>query len=455
MSNSASYRRPHRLRSIARWVAALAALACSLPIWAGPSRAGGFSNLDFGIRRMGMFAVTAIPDDGTAVFHNPAGLTLLEGTQFYHSQSWFVIDMGFRMYDSEGVLRPDHEIRPTINIGAIPFLGLSTDFGVKGLAVGFAVYAPNTYGAALPEDEPTRYHVTSALFIASRATLAAAYDVTQHLSLGLSVSLINVYLTASQYMNLKMMATEDWDMRFESPAATRDSDFKFTVEGMEWTAGFDLGLILRPIPTLRFGVAFSSGSPVELEGDVTVKDWDPAQKKWTTYSTGRHKTTMVIPMTLRAGFNWEFIDGFQIGADIYWWRYSALQEQRTRLSGDVVTKLGMNQMVQAKNNTDSWNWNVGLFYSPIPELDLMMGYQEDYTSTPDKMVTLDNPSRDQRGIGVGLRWRIRDDLRIGLAYVHNWFESTDIQNNINAPPSNMKAHGASHAAGLDILWRLN
>jgi hypothetical protein len=98
---------------LSSFFAAFLALVLTLLLVPERATAGGFSNLDFGIRRMGMFAVTAKPDDGTAIFHNPAGMTLQKGTIFYHSQSWFVAGLGFRMYDSEGKLRPEHDIHRT------------------------------------------------------------------------------------------------------------------------------------------------------------------------------------------------------------------------------------------------------------------------------------------------------------------------------------------------------
>ncbi|MBM4321687.1 MAG: hypothetical protein FJ125_17535, partial [Deltaproteobacteria bacterium] len=48
-----------RRRPAAVMLAALLALALLAPLAPRRAEAGGFSNLDFGLRRMGMFAVTA------------------------------------------------------------------------------------------------------------------------------------------------------------------------------------------------------------------------------------------------------------------------------------------------------------------------------------------------------------------------------------------------------------
>lgn len=407
------------------------------------ARAGGFTNLDFGIRRMGMFAVTAKPDDGTAIFHNPAGMTLLEGTQFYSHLSVFRSGLGLKLYDSQGVLRPDDEIEPDFNVGFIPFIGITTDFGVKPLRVGLGVYAPNAYGAALPDNQPTRYHVTRALFVAGRVTAAGAWQITEKFSVGASVSLVPVYLMANRVMNPLVLA--DPDTRFLPVEETAGADAKLEIDGFDFTWAWDLGVIFRPIDSLRIGVSFQSGSPVRLEGDVVLKQADG-----TKVST-RHTTWLTIPLTLRAGFNWEFVKDFEIGADIYWWRYSVFQEQRTVLNEPVM---GIGAFIDPKAYDDSWNWCVGLLYRVIPELEVMIGYQEDYTPIPNRTFTLENPSRDQRGISLGIRWQVTEKVRIGAAYVRNWFTNPDVQDSISIPPSNGKGHGANDEWGIDVLWEI-
>ncbi len=427
-------------RSCSPVVLAVLAVLVTAP---GTVRAGGFTNLDFGIRRMGMFAVTAKPDDGTAIFHNPAGMTLLEGTQFYSHLSIFRSQLGLKLYDSEGNLRPDHEIKPDWNIGLIPFIGITTDFGVKPLRVGLGVYVPNAYGASLPDNQPTRYHATRALFIAGRVTAAVAWQPTDMLAVGGSISVVPVYLTARRVMNPVVLTNPD--ARFLPVAESAALDADLDIEGLDVTWSWDLGVIFRPIPALRIAVAFQAGSPVSLEGDVKLRQADG-----TTVRT-RHTTNLAIPLTLRAGINWEFVKDWEIAADVYWWRYNILQEQRTRLSKPLM---GLDDLSEPKNYDDSWNWCLGLLYRPIPQIDLMIGYQEDYTPIPNRTFTLENPSRDQRGISLGLRWQVTPRVRLGTAYIRNWFKGPDVQDSVTTPPSNGKAHGANDEWGLDVLWRI-
>lgn len=433
------------------FVAVLLASSILVP---GVARAGGYSNLDFGGRRMGMFAVVAKPDDVTAVFHNPAGLTLQSGTNFYLALSNFVLDLGLKLYDSQGVLRPvDHEIKPTVSYGAIPFVGIASDLGTERFRLAFAIYAPNAYGASLPEDEATRYHATQALFISGRATLAAAYDFNDYISVGASLSLLYTYLTASRYLNMNMLPSASdvqndpkYDARFDTPEETMNSDIILDIQGDNVTWAFDVGVLVTPVKNLSIGLVFSSGSDLKLRGDVKAT-W---RKDGTVLAETKQTTSMIIPLSIRAGINWAIVPNFEIAADVSYWHYQTNQMQISVLDEKVA---GLSGFSDPKNYGNSWNWCVGMLYRPIPELDLMAGYQMDYTPNPTSTMSLENPGVDQKGFSVGSRWRINDHWRVSLGYVHNWFNLIDVQDSIGTPPANAKGHGASNEFAFDFQYR--
>lgn len=416
----------------------LALLALPAP----SAEAGGFSNPDFGIRRLGMFSVVARPDDVTAIYHNPAGMTLLEGTHLYHAQSWFFMTIGIRMYDSQGVLRPEKNITPDWSVGAIPFLGVVTDFGTKKLRGGLAVYAPNAYGAAMPADKPTRYHATRALFLASRATAAIAYKITDRFSAALAVNLINVYVTASRMMNALVLA--DPDARFAPYDEMKTSDAELKIGGMAWTWALDAGLLFHPTDTLSLGFSFGGGSDIAMDGDVRLTYPDGSVE------TTNHHTQMVIPFTLRAGLNWRFAPDFEWGADIYYWHYQVLQEQRTVLDEPIM---GMTGFVDPKDFGNSWSWNTGLMYHVLDNVEVMVGWQMDFSPIPDRTFSLDNASRDQNGLSLGARWALDEHWRVGAAFVRNWVSVINVQDSIGTPPTNAKGFAANSEFGFDVNYK--
>ena len=432
------------MRALLRWSASLCAVALAVgAIAVGTVRAGGFSSLDFGARRMGMMAVVGKPDDGTAIFNNPAAMTLLDGTQIYHHQSWILADLEFKLYDSEGQLRPERNLSPDWSLGVLPYLSVTTDLGLEDFRFGLALFAPNGYGASMPDDAPTRYHATSALFVAARSTFAAAYEVSDWFSVGASLSVVYVYLSAERVLNLGVLA--DPDKRFLPVSETQQSDGAMSLDGQDWTWAWDVGLYFTPMEDMHFSFSFASGSDISLDGDVKVKWFDDSVDR------SRHETGLVIPFTLRAGFNWEFVEDFEIGVDFVYWHYQTFQEQRSTLSRPIR---GISEFVDAKAYGNGFLWCIGLLYRVLPELELMVGYQEDYTPIPEQAFTLENPSRDQKSISFGARWWCTPKVRLGFGFERLWFELVDIQTSGTVPPSNAKGHGGMSMFGLDVTWVL-
>ena len=389
-----------------------------------------------------MFAVVGRPDDVSAIYHNPAGLVLQRGTRLYHSQTWSYIDIGVRLYDSQGVLRPEEEMTPTFNMGVIPFFGVASDLGTERLQVGLGLYAPNAYGARLDADDPIRYHAVDALFIASQASAAVAFKVSERLSLAASVSLVYVYMSKTQFMNLGVL--QDPDRRFVSRQESRPFDNELKLDGHDVTWSAQVGLLFQLTDTLRFGAAFTRGAGILLEGDARITQASDGKVEKTT-----HETTMAIPSSLRAGINWEIADDLEIGVDITYWHYQVFQEQRTRLSRPL---LGIESMVAPKNYGNSWNWCVGLLYRVLPELELMVGFQRDYSPIPGATFSIETPTPDLLGFSLGARWEINESWRVGLGFVRNWYELIDIQDSVTEPPSNLKGAGGITSGALDVTY---
>jgi long-subunit fatty acid transport protein len=384
------------------------------------------------------------PDDGSAIFHNPAGMTLQEGTHLYYFQLAFLMDLGLRLYDSQGTLHPtDRELAPDYNFGGLPYLSVQTDFGTKKLRGGLAIYAPNAFGTVLPDDEPTRYHATKVLFLSSRATAALAWELNEHVSVGASVHLLFTYMTASRVLNPLVLI--DPDRRFDPVDVTAPYDHDLTLDGKGFAWAWDVGLLLTPLETLHFGFSFSSGAMTTLRGDVSLRAPDG------TLTTTRQTTDVPRPFTLRGGFNWEFAPDFEVGMDIFWWHYQVFQEQWSRLDEPI---LGLTEFRDPRHYSNSWDWCIGLLHRVVPSLEVMAGFQMDFTPIPAKTYSLDNPTTDQIGVSLGTRWQISRKVRLGLTLYRNWFNRIDVQESQGTPPGNAKAHGAVTSLGVDVNWLL-
>src|SRR5580704_11967342 len=100
-----------------------------------PARAGGFDIPELGVRRTGMGAVIGRPDDGSALYHNPAGLVLSHGWHLYISAGLSLLDAEFQLApwtDSNHFLGTTPgpngyyaTVRPTRALGVIPMVAVT------------------------------------------------------------------------------------------------------------------------------------------------------------------------------------------------------------------------------------------------------------------------------------------------------------------------------------------
>src|SRR3954463_2160249 len=97
--------------------------------------AGGFGIPDIGVRRTAMGAVIGRPDEGAAIYHNPAGLVLQHGWHLYLSTGLALVRSEFQLHswadsdrflgvtaDGDGYYQP---VRPARSFGVIPMLALT------------------------------------------------------------------------------------------------------------------------------------------------------------------------------------------------------------------------------------------------------------------------------------------------------------------------------------------
>jgi len=157
--------------------------------------AGGFYVPEIGSRATSMgAAVTACADDATGVLHNPATMTgeggtrvLASGTVFFPSVTFFRRPL--RDPSTGETVRFDGTSN-TNAVGAAPFLGAVADLLDQDLTIGLAAHVP--FGAVLrfPSDGSQRHIVTQIDLKAIHVSPAAAYRLSDRVTVGASLNYV-------------------------------------------------------------------------------------------------------------------------------------------------------------------------------------------------------------------------------------------------------------------------
>ncbi len=400
-----------------------------LPVTA---RAGGFEIVDVGARETGMGAEIGRPDEPAAVYHNPAGLTLLPGLHLF-------ISAGGSIPESTLQLRP--------------WAGSSEFIDAPVSAQGFYPAAQPSAFAVIPmvviSDELLKdklWAAISAYAVAGNAGLTVAYKPERHVSIGLSANVIYVQTAVDKDLYPVLDGTDFSGLIGQNPG--------LNLNGNTVTCGFNLGVLVWPLRSLSLGVAAISGDLPEVGGGLTLQPGKGGAL--TAPFTGTQETNLYIPWTVQAGANWDALRLLEVGAELRYWFYEGFHSQTSAITWTSHTGLESllpNSLVSPEDYQNSWRISGGMRLHQLPHLgtlEVMAGFHYDNSPVPDATVSLTAPSFDSWGAHAGLRYTFKGHYRIGLTYIHYWYLERNVTDSITVPPSDFMAGGDNNIVTLAL-----
>ena len=482
-----------------RSVIVLSWLACGLSPLA---HAGGFTITVFGGRRTGSMTNLASPDDLTAIFHNPAGLADMSGLRLHASSSLTFLDTAFELQALDRARFPEidsprcgttgeapcrwpvgpegyyqRSIEAEKTFGVLPFLGLSKSlapFGIPGLTVGLAVYAPDFYGAFLSEEAPSAYHLIEGTFLVLATTAAAGYRINRYIALGANLSYHFMRISFIRRLSIIDALTPAG----ATPEPLADAgqsllgDLRMDYSGIDHGLGWGASVLATPTRWLRLALGYNGATAASFDGEVDfralgalVRDKPDALAKTLEVLKVKLPSHLVvempIPHALTIGAAVIPKPWIEVAIDYRIWFYSVFETQVIKPSYDPnqpgeepLTEAGLSR---AKNYRLSHEIGLGLLFRPLPAhpgLELLTGLSYDRSPIPDETFTLDNPSLSLVQLGVGVRWQATERLRLACSYMLFLYLARDIQNSETSPPTNARGDGTAHLPGIEVELQL-
>lgn len=425
---------------------------------AGPAIAGGFQIPETGTRRTSMGTVVGRPDDPSAVFHNPAGLSLLDGVHvFAHagvamiSTEFFLAPWDLRddgTYGSDEFLGQTagadgyyDPIQPSRAMGVIPMIVATARLTPK-LVAAASVYVSNATGAAFDRDEVTQYHLISGYVVAPQANLSVAYQVHPKIAVGASIGVMYLKVKGNRYFYPNFQGLDLRTLGIGDKA-------EFKLEGEAWAPAWNLGVYAEPVPRLSVGAAVIGKVEAVHSGDLQlISSDDPDMSMF-----GYQQTTQYLPLTIQAGAHYDVTPNVEVGLEGRFWRYTPYKEQRTEIDGFIIREL-----VTQKNFNNSVQGSIGVRVHDLaqaPGWEFMIGGHHDKTPAPEKTLTLDQPSFDHPGLHTGVRYS-RGMHRFGLSWTRYWYLVPTVKDSITFPETNFKGSGHNNIVSLsyEATWDL-
>jgi long-chain fatty acid transport protein len=362
-------------------------------------RGAGFLIYEHGAAAMAMGgAFVAIANNPTAVFHNPAGIAWLEGTQ---------VSVGTTLIMPKATLTMPYA--PLINAAYAtsyeakkqtfyPSTAYITQKISKRVVVGFGFFSP--YGLGTKWSEPTE--VTFPLrYLSTRDDMKTfvfnpviAYKVSDKFSLGVGVTYIRstIEFNLVQVPDLRPYTTNT----YEVPTAITDG------KGSAW--GWNAGALFKG-EKVSIGLNFRSGFKIDFTGDLTLDSTKvPTVFKALVPTGGSVATSFNFPNIFCAGVAFSLTPKVLLSADvnyIFWNSYDKF---------DITIDFPAPYPDQVQTFLENWDvsflFRTGLQYQLTENLALRGGFL--YDQTPQPINTMDPilPDADRKAFTVGLGYKI-------------------------------------------------
>ena len=395
-----------------------------------PAVAAGFQINEHGAIETGRAgAVVSTVDTPSAVFHNPAGLTDTEGTQFVGGLNMIWPGATYR-----GRGRPveprDDFIQEKTERGAspVPYAFVSHALS-KTAVVGLGFY--NNYGLRIawedPDDFVGRTLVQELSLRTFFLTPTVALKLNDYVSVAVGVSLVPATLSLTRVIG----ATDNGQVVF--PATANSPEGNVRIEASAFGVGGTAGIIVRPTEQLRLGFSFRSAISLEFDGeaDFTVPDGTPASvaANFPDQSIGGDLT---LPHVFSGGIGW-VEDNWTIEFSTQVTLWTSYDELRLDFdSGRPVPTTAIPR-----------DWSVSPLYRlggeyrfKIP-LALRLGIAYDVTPVPNETIDPTLPDNDRiiGSFGLGYDFGpVRLDGAFMLLYLPER-EITGADGNVTFPPT--------------------
>jgi len=368
----------HLLRSLP----ALLALA-----FAGSASAAAFQLLEQNASGLGTAYAgsAAVADNASTIFYNPAGLTLLPGTQI-----------------SVGVVG----VQPSYTFHDQGTTGLGAGVGNGGDAGGLHA-VPNAYVSQRLTD-----HLAIGLGISAPFGLATEYSTGW---LGAAQGIKSEIRTVNYNPSLAYQVSERVALGFGLNYQTIDGELTRTgvsLKGDDASLGWNAGLLFTLSPAMRLGLSYRSAVSHTLEG--TINGVVPV------------RTDVKLPDTLTWSVWQQLSERWEAMGDLSYTRWGTLQQLEVfnRTTGAALPG-------ESFNYSNSWRLAWGAAYKASERLKIKFGIAYDRTPVKDSDRSVRVPDNDRLWLSFGGQWNSGGYGVVDLGYAYLYVKDPSISQSRN------------------------
>ena len=369
---------------------------------ANPGSGAGFLIYEHGAAAMAMAgAFISVANNPSAIWHNPAGIAFLKGTQ---------VSVGTTLISSTGKMtltqwpyaQPQKTWDQDTQIFYPSNFYITQSVGQK-ITLGFGFCSPYGLGASWPKENQLRYLGYKDDMKTFFFNPTIGVKLTDNLSVGAGVS----YVYSS--VLFKLIEYEDL-----GPYGTYDLQAELEGNGHSWS--FNAGLLYRA-EKFSFGLNWRSGFDLDFKGDLTLDTSPiPSPLRPLFPTTAGGNTTFKFPDILGVGVSATPTEKLLLSLDVHYILWSRFDQYTVTFDDPRLAPL-----VTPENWKDSFIFRLGGQYTISPKFCLRAGILYDQTPQPVESMDPLLPDADRVAFTGGFGWTLAKNVVLDLTFHHEIF----------------------------------
>jgi long-chain fatty acid transport protein len=361
-------------------------LILSFLLWGGSVYAGGLSTPGQGARALGMGgAFTAVADDGSAIYYNPAGMCQIDGTQIEAGIALIYPEIRYTMPNGVTEKSTKSALLPTLFI---------THRITDRFTAGLGIYTPYARDAEFSDDLANGFPYQRSKMVRTDLSMVISYKMNDTFSLG--GGLIIGYGQIEQSI--------------PAGPALRIKD---KMEGVGY--GGIAGLLWRVNEYLKAGLTYRTGMSIAHDGERLMSAGG-------IETQSDAQSVVRYPDSLGFGIALTPFEHATLALDADWYGWSSMDQVTvtTDISPDSTTQL---------NSRNSWDVRIGGEYTMPEGWSVRCGYAYVQGAVPNTHIIPSQPDADGQEIDLGVG-RKMGNWKIDLLYEYAATREENASDNI-------------------------
>jgi long-chain fatty acid transport protein len=360
------------------------------------AQAGGISLYEIATPDAGLASAgyAARAEDASTLFKNPAGMSLLEGTQ---------IQVGLQALYGSVTFSPDANTSTRLGSddggNAVGWLPGASLFAVVPLGekvhVGLGTLSYFGLAEDYNNDWVGRYYVQDSALLGMTIMPSISYEVTDWLSIGAGLNAMYGYLKTDIAVNNGI-----------------GTDGQMSLKDRTWGFGANVGALIKVGEKTRLGVTYLSAVNLDFAETPTFSGLGPVMGA--ILANPRELDLGVsVPQSAMLSAYHALSDKWAVMADFGWQDWSEFGYVQAGVESGGTTTLNLKYK-------DTWHGAVGTQYRASEKWLLSAGVAFDSSAVDSANRTVTLPMGQAWRFGLGAQYQLNQKLNVGLAGTFLW-----------------------------------